>query len=167
MAISVNGIAHIQLTLNDPERGLPFWEKLCHFLGMSTLIKSENVLYCIGSRTGLLVRGAPEDKRHIPFDQDTSGLHHLCFRARSEDDVDAVHRFAVDELHAEVVHPPELGSRFAPGYYSVLLEDPDGIRVEVNFVPGKGHFGGEGRLAPGGPGPADQYGKDGVTDSGG
>jgi hypothetical protein len=22
----------------------------------------------------------------------------------------------------------------------VLFEDPDGIRIEVNFVPGKGHF---------------------------
>ena len=27
---------------------------------------------------------------------------------------------------------------FAPGYYSVLFEDPDGIRLEANFVPGKG-----------------------------
>ena len=26
----------------------------------------------------------------------------------------------------------------APGYYSVLFEDPDGIRLEVNHVPGKG-----------------------------
>jgi hypothetical protein len=29
------------------------------------------------------------------------------------------------------------------GYYSVLFEDPDGIRLEVNHVPGKG------LLAPG------------------
>ena len=27
---------------------------------------------------------------------------------------------------------------FAPGYYSVLFEDPDGIRLEINHVPGKG-----------------------------
>ena len=26
----------------------------------------------------------------------------------------------------------------SPGYYSVLFEDPDGIRIEANFVPGKG-----------------------------
>jgi hypothetical protein len=25
-----------------------------------------------------------------------------------------------------------------PGYYYVLFEDPDGIRLEVNFVPGAG-----------------------------
>ena len=27
---------------------------------------------------------------------------------------------------------------WAPGYYYVLFEDPDGIRLEVNFVPGAG-----------------------------
>ena len=45
---------------------------------------------------------------------------------------------------------------------SVSLATPDGIRVELNHVPGKGHFGGEGRLAPGGPGPAGSYGQGGL-----
>ena len=157
MGIDVNGIAHIQLSVNDPDRCLPFWERLCHFLGMKTLIKGDGVIYCIGGRTGILVRGAPPGKRDAAFDQDRSGLHHFCFRARSREDVDAVHRFAADELAARIVHPPEIGEQFAPGYYSVLFEDPDGIRVEVNFIPGKGHFGSEGRLGPGGPGPADRY----------
>jgi catechol 2,3-dioxygenase-like lactoylglutathione lyase family enzyme len=146
----MNGIAHIQLTVNDPDRCLPFWEKLCHFFEMKTLIKGEGIVYCIGSRTGILVRGAPPDKRGDPFDQDRAGLHHFCFRARARQDVDAVHDFAVKELDAHIVH--------APGYYSVLFEDPDGIRVEVNYVPGKGHFGPEGRLGPGGEGPADDLG---------
>jgi hypothetical protein len=50
--------------------------------------------------------------------------------------VDRVHEL-VRELDATVVHPPEEGA-WAPGYYSLLFEDPDGIRLEINFVPGKG-----------------------------
>ena len=153
MSVSMNGIAHIQLTVRDPDRCLPFWEKLLHFLEMETLIKGPEILYCIGSRTGILVRGAPADKRDRHDDQDTAGLLLFCFRARERADVDAVHRFLVDELQAHIVHGPEDGSQFAPGYYSVLFEDPDGVRVEVNHVPGKGHFGAGGRLGPGGPGP--------------
>jgi catechol 2,3-dioxygenase-like lactoylglutathione lyase family enzyme len=166
MSVEVNGIAHIQLTVNDPDRCIPFWEKLCHFLEMKTLIKGEGVVYCIGSRTGILVRGAPPDKRDVAFDQDRAGLHHLCFRARQREDVDSIHRFLVDELDAHIVHAPEDGSHFAPGYYSVLFEDPDGIRVEVNHVPGKGHLGSGGRLGPGGPGPSDRYGDRGLSGSG-
>jgi len=161
MSVAVNGIAHIQLTVNDPERCIPFWERLCHFLEMTTLIKGDGVVYCIGSRTGILVRGAPSDRERIPYDQDRAGLHHFCFRARSREDVDAIHRFLVDQLDAHIVHPPE-DAHFAPGYYSVLFEDPDGIRVEVNFVPGRGHLGEGGRLGPGGAGPANRYGSGGV-----
>ena len=167
MSIDINGIAHIQLTVSDPQRGLPFWEALCHFLQMKTLIKGDDVLYCIGGRTGILVRAAPADKRGERFDQDRSGLHHFCFRARSNADVDAVFEFVTGELAqygARIVHPPEDGSKFAPGYYSLLFEDPDGIRVEFNHVPGKGHFADTGRLGEDGSGPASRYGDDGLTD---
>ena len=162
MSVEVNGIAHIQMTVNNIEACLPFWEGLCHFLEMKTLIRNETTLYCIGSRTGILIREAPEEKKHIPFDQDTSGLHHLCFRARSNDDVDAIYDYVVSALKAKIIHGPEDGSHFAPGYYSILFEDPDGIRVEVNHVPGKGHFGDKGRLGPDGPGPSDTYGEQGI-----
>ena len=163
MTIAVNGIAHIQMTVNRIAECQLFWEKLCHFLEMKTLIKNETTLYCIGSRTGILVREAPEDKRQVAFDQDTSGLHHFCFRARSNEDVDAIYNFIVTELpDTNIIHGPEDGSQFAPGYYSILFEDPDGIRVEVNHVPGKGHFGDKGRLSAGGRGPADHYGEDGI-----
>ena len=45
----------------------------------------------------------------------------------------------VQELGATIVHLPREDG-FAPGYYSVLFEDPDGIRIEVNHVPGRGHL---------------------------
>ena len=164
MSIELNGIAHIQMTVNNPDACVPFWEKLCHFFEMKTLIKGDGIVYCIGSRTGILVRGADsENPDGSPFDQWRSGLHHFCFRARSREDVDAAFEFLTNELDATIVHSPEEGA-FAPGYYSVLFEDPDGIRVEVNYVPGRGHFGGEGRLAPDGPGPAATITEDGLPD---
>jgi catechol 2,3-dioxygenase-like lactoylglutathione lyase family enzyme len=106
---------------------------------MKTLIKSPQMVYCVGSRTGVLVRESTPEHRGTRFDQNRAGLHHFCFRARERAHVDAVHRFAVNELGAHIVHAPEEGP-WAPGYYSVLFEDPDGIRVEVNHVPGRGHL---------------------------
>ena len=74
------------------------------------------------------------------------GLHHLCFRAYSREDVDRLHAHLC-EMGAKIVHPPEDGP-WAPGYYSVLFEDPDGIRLEVNHVPGKGLLTDEARFNP-------------------
>ncbi len=171
MTGEVNGIAPIQLPVGNPDQCLPFWERLCHFLEMKTLLKNEGapgvlpVLYCIGSRTGILIRGVPEENANEAFNQDRPGLHHFCFRARSKTDVDEIFDFIDGELEAKIIHGPEDGSEFAPGYYSILFEDPGGTRVEVNHVPGRGHLGDGGRLGPEGSGPADRYGEGGLSDS--
>ena len=165
MSVELNGIAHIQLTVRDANACLPFWEKLCNFLEMKTLIKGDDTIYCIGSRTGILVRAAAaEDKPdELAFNQWRAGLHHFCLRAREREAVDSVYHFVCDELDAHIVHPPQEDS-FAPGYYSVLFEDPEGIRVEVNHVPGRGHLGKDGRLGEGGSGPATAINEEGLDD---
>jgi catechol 2,3-dioxygenase-like lactoylglutathione lyase family enzyme len=135
---SINGIAHIQLTVSDMARSTAFYEPLLHSLEMVTLIKSPDYFYCIGGRTGVAIAPMAEEFRGQPFDQRRVGLHHLCLRARSRADVDEIHRTALS-LGAKIIRAPEEGA-WAPGYYSVLFEDPDGIRIEANFVPGKGHL---------------------------
>ncbi|MFT5444707.1 MAG: catechol 2,3-dioxygenase-like lactoylglutathione lyase family enzyme [Myxococcota bacterium] len=165
MSIELNGIAHIQLTVRDPAACIPFWEKLCGFLEMKTLIRNDDIIYCIGSRTGILVRAAaPEDKPDdLAFNQWRAGLHHFCLRARAREDVDAVHAFVTSNTDATIVHPPQEDA-FAPGYYSVLFEDPEGIRIEINHVPGRGHLGEGGRLGEGGKGPASTITEEGLPD---
>ena len=51
-------------------------------------------------------------------------------------------------IGAHIVHGPQ-DDRYAPGYYSILFEDPDGIRLEINHVPGRGLLA-EGGAAHGG-----------------
>ena len=41
MSVELNGVAHIQLTVIDGAC-ISFWEKLCHFLEMKTLIKGDD-----------------------------------------------------------------------------------------------------------------------------
>jgi catechol 2,3-dioxygenase-like lactoylglutathione lyase family enzyme len=136
--MEINGVAHIQLSVNDFAASARFYKKLLPFLGMKPVFDAEIFLYHVGGRTAVAITPADESLRGEKFDQRRVGLHHVCFRARDRADVDAVHAFVV-EMGANVVHPPEEGA-WAPGYYSVLFEDPDGIRIEVNHVPGKGLF---------------------------
>jgi hypothetical protein len=42
-----------------------------------------------------------------------------------------------DRLRPTVIQGPQ-GGTWTPGYYSVLFEHPDDIRLEANFVPGAG-----------------------------
>jgi len=137
--IDPNGIAHIQLTVRDVARSRPFYYMLLHqTFGMTIQYDAPEVFYCIGGRTGVMITKAVERHRDQPFDQLRVGLHHFCFRLRSREDIDALHK-ALVKFEAKIIHAPEDGS-WAPGYYSILFEDPDGIRIEANFVPGRGNL---------------------------
>jgi len=136
--IEIAGVAHVQLTVNDLQRAMPFYEKVLGFLGMRPVVRGPKGLYMIGGKTAVLITRSSEQNREVRFDQRRIGLHHLCLRARPREDIDRLHEFLVQE-QVQVVHVPEEGPR-APGYYSLLFEDPEGIRLEVNFVPGKGLF---------------------------
>jgi len=136
--MEINGVAHVMLTVRDIARSRTFYSRLLHFLGLVEVMNADAIYYCVGGRTAVGLR--PADPAHAGerFDQGRVGLHHLCFRAREREDVDAVHTLLL-QMGARVVHAPEEGP-WAPGYYSVLFEDPDGIRLEVNHVPGRGLF---------------------------
>lgn len=136
--MQLNGIAHVYLTVQDFAGCLPFYEKLLAFFDMQCLVRTGTLFYCVGSRTGIGIRAASAEHAHTSFDQYRAGLHHLCFRARSREDVDAIYAF-LQEIGARIVHPPQ-EDEWAPGYYSVLFEDPGGLRLEVNYVPGKGNL---------------------------
>jgi catechol 2,3-dioxygenase-like lactoylglutathione lyase family enzyme len=134
--MEINGIAHVMLTVSNYEACQPFYERLLTFLGLKPVINIDGMLYCVGGRTAVGIVRAEDAHARERFVQLRVGLHHVCFRARAREDVDALHAFLL-ELGARIVHPPEEGA-WAPGYYSVLFEDPDGIRLEMNHVPGKG-----------------------------
>ncbi len=137
----INGIAHVQLTVTDMTRSAPFYRPLFLAFGMTLVSDTPTSLYGVGGRTGIVISPASDEYRQERFKQRHPGLHHFCIRARSRADVDEVFALA-KSLGAEIVHAPEEDG-FAPGFYSVLFEDPDGIRIEVNHVPGQG------LLAPG------------------
>ncbi|MDA1372316.1 MAG: VOC family protein [Proteobacteria bacterium] len=134
----MNGIAHIAITVSDFESCNAFYRRLFKFLEMKLVYDTDDVIYGVGSRTGIVIRSATEEFKDDVFRQNRIGLHHYCFRARSREDIDSLYEFLV-EIDAKIVHAPEEG-RWAPGYYSVLFEDPDGIRIEANFVPGQGNL---------------------------
>ena len=142
--MEINGIAHIFITSADFERSREFYRKLLPFLGLREVADAVSTYYCVGGRTGFGINAAPAGHEGERFDQGRVGLHHVCFRVRERAEVDEAHAF-LKEIGAKIVHAPQQDA-FAPGYYSVLFEDPDGIRLEINHVPGRGVFDAGGKV---------------------
>jgi len=144
--IEVNGMAHAILTVSQWEKARAFYAELLPFLGMKKVYDGNNFLYHVGGRTALGIQRCAVEHENERFVQNRIGLHHLCFRARSREDIDRVAAKLLD-MGAFIDRGPVEGN-FAPGYYYIVFEDPDGIRLEVNFMPGKGLLVSDTPLSP-------------------
>ena len=134
--IEINGVAHVILAVSEWERCRAFYQALLPFLGLRQVFDGGDMIYYVGGRTAVGVGRCGPEHASTRFVQGAVGLHHVCFRCRSREDVDQAHAFLLQQ-GASIVHPPEEGP-WAPGYYSVLFEDPVGTRLELNHVPGQG-----------------------------
>ncbi len=144
--VEVNGVAHVFITAGDFARARDFYGHLLPYLGMKPVMDAAGTYYCVGGRTGFGVRARPNGAPTERFDQNRVGLHHICFRVREREEVEQAHAFLIS-IGAAIVHAPQ-DDEWARGYYSVLFEDPDGVRLEINHVPGQGLLaaGGSGHL---------------------
>ena len=134
--VNINGLAHVILTVTQYTKSRNFYTRLLPAFGMALVHDGPDFCYHVGGRTAIGIRKCDPEFQDEQFQQYRVGLHHLCFRARSREDVDTTAKLAAG-LGAKLVRGPEV-REWAPGYYYVLFEDPDGIRLEVNFVPGTG-----------------------------
>ena len=139
--IEVNGMAHVILTVSQWDKAREFYGRLCPFLGLTKVYDGNNFLYHVGGRTAIGIQRCAEEFEGERFQQNRVGLHHLCLRARSREDVDAAAQLLRD-MGATIDRGPQEGD-WAPGYYYIVFDDPDGIRLEINYVPGQGVLAGD------------------------
>jgi glyoxylase I family protein len=149
--MSVRGpLSHIDLSVGDPDRSIPFYAALFEALGFRRF-RSPDPAFAAerprraawflrqpdGSIFGIEVRPATQESQSKTHDRYAPGLHHLAFHAES--------RAAVDEIHARiaatggtVLDPPaDYSGRpgYTDGYYAAFFADPDGVKLEVVHEP--------------------------------
>jgi catechol 2,3-dioxygenase-like lactoylglutathione lyase family enzyme len=130
-----SGFGHVCLVVSDFEASVAFYDKVMRHLGMKPYVAMPRLFHgwYADEYMFVIARYAQPDDH---FSQFRIGLHHLSFRATSRAEVDAFAAM-LNDIGAKMIRQPELGP-FWPGYYSVLCEDPDGIRIEMNYLPREG-----------------------------
>jgi catechol 2,3-dioxygenase-like lactoylglutathione lyase family enzyme len=137
--LEINGVAHVIFRVNRIAECIAFYDQLMPFLGLRAVQpRSDDFVYYVGGRTALAIRRAAPEHAGAAHVETAPGIDHLCFRARRRKDVDTLYSF-LQGIGADIVRAPEEGP-WAPGYYSLSFRDPEGIRLELNHVPGKGVF---------------------------
>ena len=131
------GVHHVDLVVSSIERSLPFYSELLGPLGYTRVgevegERGETIWYLSAPRSSVGLREAQSDSP--PYDRYRVGLHHLAFEAVTRSDVDdraAWLRTQDVEIESD---PQEYA--YVPGYYAVFFYDPDGLKLEIVYLPG-------------------------------
>jgi catechol 2,3-dioxygenase-like lactoylglutathione lyase family enzyme len=103
--IGINGMARVILTVSRFDLARAFYGKLLPELGMKPVFDGDRFFYCVGSRTAIGIEPCDPAFAGERFVQQRVGLHHLCLRARSRDDVDRCAAL-LKEMQAKIVRGP-------------------------------------------------------------
>jgi glyoxylase I family protein len=131
------GVHHVDLVVSSIERSLPFYTGLLGPLGFHTVKevegeRGETIFYLIGPGTSLGLREALSESE--PYDRYRVGLHHVAFEADSRAEVDERAAWLRSQRVDIESEPQEYA--YQPGYYAVFFYDPDGLKLEIVYVPG-------------------------------
>src|SRR5437773_879034 len=120
-SMDVLGVDHVDLTVNDLARSIPFYEKILGALGFRRVPHATYVVWA----NAHLVIGLRPAERDAAFDRYRVGLHHLALRVRSRDEVDRFHEVLVRE-GITVLDPAAEQPEDGPWYYAAVFVAPDG-----------------------------------------
>ena len=129
-SMDVLGVDHVDLTVNDLARSIPFYEKVLGALGFRRVPHATYVAWA-NAHLAIVLRPAA---RAAAFDRYRVGLHHLALEAGSRQAVNERAEW-LRAQGAEIESGPE-AYWYQPGYYAVFFYDPDGIKLEIVHIPG-------------------------------
>jgi glyoxylase I family protein len=132
------GVHHVDLVVSSIERSLPFYTELLgplgyHRVGEVEGERGETIWYISGPGTSIGLREAQTEEDE-PYDRYRIGLHHLAFEAESRAQVDE--RAAWVQAQGVGLESEPQEYTYIPGYYAVFFYDPDGLKLEIVYVPG-------------------------------
>jgi catechol 2,3-dioxygenase-like lactoylglutathione lyase family enzyme len=114
---------HLSIQCADPVASRDFYERVLAPIGGKTIMDFGDV-FGLGVEFPCFWLGPVGDAGAPHTDV------HICFRARSREQVDAFVEAARTE-GAEVLHEPRVWPEYHPGYYGGFVRDPDGNNVEA------------------------------------
>ena len=137
----MRAVDHFDLVVTDFTRSEDFYLGLLEPLGWGRTgeiagERGERVQYFqkLGSgETGFSLREKQSNAHPTPYDRYAVGIHHVAFGAPSREAVDERAQWLRDN-GAEIESGPKEYD-YRPGYYAVFFYDPDGLKLELCFVP--------------------------------
>src|SRR3989338_2241614 len=128
--VSFDPAGHVKLSVSDFKRSEKFYANLLKELyGKQVTDGTTSAGWVTREGFGIWISQAKLQQPAYVFS--APGLHHLCFKASSCEEVDRVYELIKSKT--KIFDAPQNYPEYSPYYYAVFFADPDGIKLEVAY----------------------------------
>ncbi len=125
-------ITHVVINVSDIKRSMKFYSKILPFLGLKRIPNSP--AYWNSTFSFWLHK-----RKKTDYSMERIGYHHIAISASSRKRVDDMQRL-LDKNKFSTLYRAEEHPEYVKGYYSVSFKDPDGLVIELLYLPrGRGY----------------------------
>jgi glyoxylase I family protein len=128
LALTVRNLVDSERRFYEPVLGFLGYEKIEDIPEKMTLWLNASAQMAVNLWQAEEVLGERRHERYAP------GFHHCAFGVDSRIEVEQMHTLLQDR-GIRILDAPAEYPQYAPGFYAVFFEDPDGLKFEVVHMP--------------------------------
>lgn len=134
--MALGSINHVALTVSELQQAEAVLEPVLRFLGYEKAEAFDGLSVWVSATVGTAINlwQASDELKDHTHRRYAPGLHHLAFNAASRTEVDNLYTL-LQECDLKVLNAPAEYD-YAPGYYALYFEGPDGMKFELAHIPG-------------------------------
>lgn len=125
--MALDPLGHMRIAVSDFDASQKFYDTLLTKLGYRKVSEKG---WVGGEGFGIWIMQAAHPEHRYVFE--SPGLHHLCLKVETKEEVDRMHDFLLAS-GVFIVAPPQEYPQYTQDYYAVFFSDPDGIELEIAY----------------------------------
>lgn len=129
-------LEHIILNVSDPKVSFPFYKDLFEYFEYKIIAHEEGDHIAFRKKGTVDFWIVATDPKYIKnsFHRKNTGINHFAFHASSKNEVDRFYKEFLKPKGIKTLYDsPKPFPEYTEDYYAVFFEDPDRIKLEVNF----------------------------------
>lgn len=117
------------------KRSVTFYDTLLTFMGFKKVHDEAKIAGWESGMTSLWLRPVSQLRARNKWSTLNPGPNHIAFSAYTREDVDKLYRDCLKPNRVRVLYGGPGEQLYVKGYYAVYFLDPDGVKIEVMWLP--------------------------------
>lgn len=126
--------SHIEINVSNSKISFPFYKKLLDYLGFKIIHEEKTFMGFDNGGFSIWIGQSIDKYKKNKFHRKNPGLNHVAFKVSSKRKVNQFTKEFLKKNKIKTLYEsPRAFPEYSKSYYAVYFEDPDRIKLEVEY----------------------------------